>query len=58
MVLTDGEHYLIHGADNDTPSGMFKKMEGIWDFNPAAETAHFVEFNLDLPELEKLDPLS
>jgi len=53
VVLTDGEHYLIHGTDSESPEEMFKAMFPIWTFDPSKETAHFVELSVNLPELEK-----
>ncbi len=53
VVLTDGEHYLIHGSDSESPEDMFKAMAPIWAFDPSKETVHFVELSVNLPELEK-----
>jgi hypothetical protein len=53
VVLTDGEHYLIHGCDNEAPEEMFKTMTPIWSFDPSKETAHFVELTVTVPEFEK-----
>lgn len=52
IVVTDGKHYFIHGSDTETPEEMFKAMAPIWQFNPATETAHFVELEVALPEFE------
>ena len=52
VVLTDGEHYLIHGSDSESPEEMFKAMAPIWAFDPLKETVHFVELSVNLPELE------
>jgi hypothetical protein len=53
VVLTDGEKYLVHGSDSETPQEMFKAMQPIWDFDPRRETAHFVELTVHVPEWEK-----
>ncbi len=52
VVLTDGTNYLIHGANDETPEDMFKAMTPIWHFDPSKETSHYVELNVELPELE------
>ena len=53
VVLTDGEHFLIHGCDNESPQEMFRVMAPIWTFDPSKETAHFVELSVSVPEWEK-----
>jgi hypothetical protein len=53
VVLTDGEHYLIHGNDNTSSEEMFKATAPIWTFDPSKETAHFVELTVHVPEWEK-----
>lgn len=52
VVVTDGENYLIHGSNEEAPSEMFKAIAPIWSFNPATETAHFIEMEVSLPEFE------
>lgn len=52
VIMTDGEHYFIHGSNNEKPDEMFKAMQPIWSFDPATETAHFVELEVSLPEFE------
>ena len=53
VIMTDGENYFIHGASDETPDKMFKAMHPIWDFDPSKEMVHYVEVNIELPELEK-----
>ena len=53
VIMTDGEHYFIHGASDETPDKMFKAMHPIWDFDPSKETVHYVELDVEIPELEK-----
>lgn len=48
VILTDGEHYMIHGSDTETSTEMFKAMQPIWSFDPATEKAHFVELEVAL----------
>lgn len=54
VVITDGEHYIMHGTDTSTPAEMFKAMAPVWNFDPSRETAHFVEVTVKLEEKEKL----
>ena len=53
IILTDGDNYLIHGASDETPEAMFKAASPIWAFDPSKETAHYVELDVNLLELEK-----
>lgn len=57
VILTDGESYLIHGSNSETAAEMFKTMQPIWSFDPATETAHFVELEVTLPEMENVAEL-
>ena len=52
VILTDGNHYFIHGCDDETPQEMFKKMFPMWDFDPSKESAHYVELTVAIPEFE------
>lgn len=52
VLLTDGEHYFIHGSDEETFQDSFAKMAPIWSFDPASEVVHTVEF-----EVTVTDPL-
>ena len=49
VIMTDGEHYFIHGTSDETPAEMFKAMHPIWSFDPERETVHFVELKVNLP---------
>jgi hypothetical protein len=49
VLLTDGEHYFIHGSDSEDASTMFKAMLPIWNFDPSKETAHVVEVVVTVP---------
>lgn len=53
VIVTDGENYLIHGSNTETPDQMFKAIGPIWGFDPSSETAHYVELQVSLPEFEK-----
>lgn len=57
VVLTNGEHYFIHGSDEESSGDMFKAMQPIWAFDPATETAHFIELEVTLPEMENVEEL-
>lgn len=52
VIVTDGSKYLIHGSSDQTSQEMFKALSPLWGFDPATETAHFVELEVTLPELE------
>lgn len=52
VIVTDGENYFIHGSNSEQPGEMFKAMQPIWSFDPATETAHYVELEVALPEFE------
>ena len=52
VILTNGEHYFIHGSDAEDAKAMFKAMTPIWEFDPSTETAHYVEIEVSLPEME------
>jgi hypothetical protein len=52
VILTDGEHYFIHGSDSETSAEMFKAMQPIWAYDPATESAHFVELEVAIPDFE------
>ena len=54
VILTDGENYVIHGANSETPEEMFKTANPLWNFDPSTEMAHYVELPVTLPELETL----
>lgn len=55
VIITDGVNYVIHGATEETPDQMFKAVSGgpnpIWHFDPSKEIAHYVELEVNLPEL-------
>jgi hypothetical protein len=53
VVMTEGDRYIIHGSDAETPAEMFKTMTPLWTFDPAKEEIHYVEFELELRETEK-----
>jgi hypothetical protein len=55
VVLTDGTDYLIHGSSDETSDQMFKAMMPLWGFDPAKETAHWVELTVTIPDFEKVD---
>jgi hypothetical protein len=57
VVITDGDNYFIHGSNTETSAEMFKAMSPIWKFDPSTETAHFVEIEITLPELENVQAL-
>lgn len=56
-VTNDGKDYVIHGSSDETPEEMFKAItrdpSPLWTFNPAEETAHFVEIEITLPEFDR-----
>lgn len=52
VIITDGSKYAIHGASDQTSQEMFRAMGPIWGFDPATETAHYVELEVTLPEFE------
>jgi hypothetical protein len=52
VIITDGEHYFIHGSDTETSLEMFKAMQPIWSYDPATESAHFVELEVAIPDFE------
>ena len=55
VIITDGEGYFIHGTYGETTMEMFKKMSGIWHFDPAHECAHVVHLEVEVPEHRKFD---
>lgn len=55
VVLTDGENYIIHGSNEESAAEMFKALQPIWGFDPASEMAHFIEFEVTLPDMEKVE---
>ena len=52
VIITDGSDYLIHGASNETPQEMFKAITPLWSFNPQTEMVHYVELEVNVPELD------
>lgn len=54
IIYDDQGNYLIHGSNDGTPEDFFKKMQPLWDLNPAIETARYVTFQLSLPEIALL----
>lgn len=52
---TDGS-YVVHGDGEKTSAQMFKLLtEGqnpLWNFDPAGDATHTVEFEVTVPELE------
>lgn len=52
VILSDKEgNYLIHGSNAESTEEMFKAMQPIWHFDPSKETAHAIEFPVEVPEL-------
>jgi hypothetical protein len=61
VILSDKEgNYLIHGSNAENHEEMFKAMQPIWHFDPSKETAHIIEFPVEVPELAdvKIGPLA
>lgn len=57
VIITDGKEYFIHGASAETSAEMFKAMHPIWSMDPSAETVHFVEFEMNLPDFENIQEM-
>jgi len=52
--LTDS--YVLHGDGEKSSTDMFKLLTGgqepLWNYDPAGDAAHAVEFEVTVPELE------
>lgn len=55
VVITDGTGYVIHGASDESPEKMFAALAPIWPLDPSKETVHYIEMEVNLPELEGKD---
>lgn len=58
LILDNSGAYVLHGDNEKSSIDMFKLLTGgqepLWHFDPANDAAHAVEFEVTVPEVEKL----
>jgi hypothetical protein len=54
VIITDGERYIVHGCDDQTPPELFKAVTTLWEFDPSKESVHYTGLMVDIPEKESV----